>query len=178
MSLQIPYLSQWDGDPGQGCNCGPACVAMACQALGLRPAGLTDAQWVQRARDAAGGGTGELSVLQLATAAAALGAHHGGALVGGPGVAQCAITNAAIFQEVGGVAIMLLNATVLGRGYDGHYVVLTAPAVDAPVVVNDPDSAARGGKVPGGANVTWPMGLLTAAVEAGPDGPDGLVVGL
>jgi hypothetical protein len=168
-----PYYSQWDGDAGSAENCGPACVAMALAGLGLRPAGLTDPQWVQRVRDAAGGGTAATSCAQLMTAAKTLGAQA--ALLAYNASPDVPMAAACVNLNNGCAIVALVNAKDLGRSYDGHYVLVLGSFADAPVRVNDPDNQG-GGNVRGGAGIAWPMGMLRRAVADAPVGPDGVII--
>lgn len=163
--IPIPYVSQFDtGAPTKGVDCGPTTVAMVLQALGKRPAGFTDAQFIADIRSKMGKpgsvGTGSYDRQKALTAY---------------GVDSTIITSAntnplqtmrdAVAQ--GKPVLARVNASKLGRSYTGHVVVVVGFSSDGQTVyINDPDSDYQNTSTPGGGPYrAWPVGTFETAMK-------------
>lgn len=167
-TLPVPYLSQYQGLSSSLGDCGPTAVAMLLWASGLRPAKLSDAEFVQEVRDATGE-TGGTDFPGLVRALGTFGADGG--TIAGMDAAKRAIAN-------GQPVIALVDGTDLGRGsgYGDHWLVITGFSSDGQTVsLNDPDDQlARDSNWVAGGQVSIPVGAFQTAWTDG--GGSGIII--
>jgi hypothetical protein len=170
--LAVQYLSQWQHDPPTAEdreNCGPTSVAMVVWYFGLRPAGLSDYEFIHDARTKAGGGTSGTSSGQL-VAALALYGLTGHEMDRHSTDEEIAEMKSAL--ALGEPVIAFVGGAQLGRGdtYGSHWVVVTGFSPDGSTVyVNDPDDQYGG-------QITLAIATFRAALEGAELGSSSIIV--
>jgi len=178
--LTVPYLHQYLGNPSDDHDCGPACVAMVLQALGLRPAGLSNAGWVAQVRRAMGVpptiGT-VFADLQRAFTAYGLRTSFVPSSLPGEPEAEMHMMRTAL--DSGSLVIALVHGATLGRGtaYGDHWVVVAGFTSDGQVHLLDPDDQPPrwAGWIRGG-DIMLAVDLFARACMEAQPGPYGLII--
>lgn len=167
-ALSVPYIDQYQNKNTRKNDCGPASVAMVVQYHGKRPPNLTnDAQFIVDIRSKMGK-TGNVST----------GSNDRRKALQAYGIASTILTSASTnpLQDIknalaqGKPVIARVNGRDLGRGYDGHAIVVTGFSSDGKwVYVNDPDNQSKYMKTstPGG-RAQWPVALFEKAMKKVP----------
>jgi hypothetical protein len=186
--LAVPYLSQYQGQGTQNVDCGPAAVAMVLQYRNLRPANLTNQQFVSQVRTQTGasdtgcdnGGPCGTGFGQLEAALTYYGATWSevpASLSPAPDAQVTAVKNA---LAAGKPVIAFVHGADLGRGdaYGDHWFVVTGFSSDGNTAyINDPDNqgARWDGWIVGGV-ITLPTSTLRTAMYDAAPGPYAIIV--
>lgn len=170
VKLNVPYMSQYpSGGINRRLDCGPTAVAMVAWYYGLRPAGISDEDFIQRVRRAAtNNNTDDVLTTpdQLENALPSLGLSYNA--ISGSQDTSSAILQIANAVAAGEPVVVLINGQPLGRYYDGHWVVVTGFSSDGGTVyLNDPDQNPHGGKHSGGA-IAVPLDAFYNALDSRP----------
>ena len=178
VTLPVPYISQYTGLASSNYDCGHTTAAMVLEAYGLRPAGWSDADFVWDVRNKSGtSGWAGWWNMKASINAYGLEATEFDPFAPDPDV-QLQSLKDAVMQ--GKPVILFVNASALGRSYQGHWIVVRGISPDGQTVeVNDPDDQTPrwDGWIPGGAT-TWSYATLRDAAIATPQsGIEGLIVG-
>jgi hypothetical protein len=182
LRLNVPFLSQYQGQSSQNVDCGPTSVAMIVQFRGLRPAGLSNATFVTqvRSRTGVGNNTSDTGFWHLESSLGSYGlswSEISQYLSPAPDT-QIQTMRAAI--SAGRPVIALVHGADLGRGaaYGDHWVVVTGFSADGQsVYLNDPDTqgARWSGWIVGG-QITLPMSTFRSALQHAQNAPYGILV--
>ena len=185
--MPIRYYSQYRGQATQNEDCGPTAVAMVLEYRSLRPAGLSDMQWVSAVRtqsgvsDTACNGPCGTTFPQLEAALThynATWSEVAASLTPAPSAQVTAIKTAV---ASGKPVIALVHGADLGRGeaYGDHWIVITGFSADGNTAyVNDPDDQPANGRtgwIVGGV-ITLPTSTLSTALYDAAPGPYAIVV--
>ncbi len=186
--LDVPFLSQYEGQTNasgkktENFDCGPASVAMVVEYLGLRPAGLSDAAFIEDARTRTGNTAAKdttFGQLEKSIASYGLTFEEIPASLSPAPDAQVAAMEKSIAD--GSPVIALVSGAALGRGkaYGDHWLVVRGFSPDGKsVYLNDPDT--RTGKLPSGwingGQITLSLSTFSAALFGAQSGPYGIIV--
>jgi hypothetical protein len=143
VSVETPFLSQYQGQSTQNFDCGPASVAMIVQYYGKRPPASSDAAFLTQVRNSTGNtGLVDTDFDDLESALSSFGLSYSeisNSLTPAP-EAQIQVIMTAIAAN--NPVIALIHGADLGRGeaYGDHWVVVRGFSADGKTVyLNDPD---------------------------------------
>ncbi|EFO80305.1 fibronectin type III domain-containing protein [Oscillochloris trichoides DG-6] len=171
-TLPVPYMSQYTGATTENDDCGPSSVAMVLDAYNKRPPTiLSNKLFIEDIRKKMSKSSGATSNNDRIVSLAAYGINST-AITGSDPLSEIKVALAQ-YKPV----IARVNGRTLGRGYDGHAIVVIGFSGDGQsVYVHDPDNRnLTGWRVPGGATKTWPYDVFKDAVLA-VSSPYGLIV--
>jgi murein DD-endopeptidase MepM/ murein hydrolase activator NlpD len=188
LRLTVPFIHQYFNDPTSA-DCGPASLAMVLDAYSKRPVSMkgNDKAFLKAVRDATGKpdvhaytGVDDLTqalrdpMFQIPYTVIPKGTN--------PLTREqnLQLIKDAVAQRK--PVVMLIDSNTLGRGYNGHWVVVTGFSSDNQYVfVNDPDLRTAqppkwDKRAPGG-QTRWPYDLFKDAANAAGDKNYGIVIG-
>lgn len=192
--LAVPYISQYQGEPDQNCDCGPASVGMVLEYYGIGPGNQTLGNWLIQIRNATGNTSTDCTAADNYPADTSLGnleqalSYYGlsystvpNTLSPAPSAEVQAIQNA---TNSGQPVIAVIDGYYFGRGtkdgsYGYHFVVVTGFSSDGQTVyLNDSDnqSPKNSGWIQGGQQISVSRSTFSNAVYYGPNGPYGIIV--
>lgn len=177
--LSVSYYSQYQGQPTENYDCGPASVAMVLSYYGEGPGG--DASGLTAVRNATGNTSGgDTGFLDLENALSYYGSSYfeiSDSLSPAPSAQIQAMEQAA---ASGQLVIALISAYDFGRSYYGHWVVVTGFSSDGQTVyLNDPDNQNPQPGYPNwivGGQIAVSLSTFQQAAYDAPTGPYGIVV--
>jgi len=177
--LPVPYYSQYQGQPGENYDCGPASVAMVLSYYGEGPGG--GASGLTAVRNATGNTSGgDTGFSDLENALSYYGSSYSeipDSLSPAPAAQVQAMEQA---TASGQPVIALISAYDFGRSYYGHWIVVTGFSSDGQTVyLNDPDNQNPRSGYPNwivGGQITVSLSTFQQALYDAPTGPYGIVV--
>lgn len=165
--LPVPYWNQYHVYSQGSDDCGPTSVAMVADYYGLWPSGTSVGDFTKQIRGYAGETGNTLTdAYGLEQAAAPLGMSYTDM---GTMDAYSAIMTMANAVANGNPVVALIDASVMGRWYTLHWVVVTGFSADGNYVyLNDPDQNPYGGAYSGG-QIEVSLDTFYAAVQSAAD---------
>jgi hypothetical protein len=183
--VNVPFMSQYQGQPCQNVDCGPADVAMIVKYYGLSSLSNYDLQVQVRFRGTGSNACGLTGFGHLETALASYGiawSEISSALTPAPSAQLTAMKNA---TDQGKPVIALIHGADFGRqcpgfpSYGDHWVVVRGFSADnTTVYLNDPDTqqpkCTGNGWIVGG-QISVPYSTFSNAASHAASGPYGII---